>query len=137
MLETHLRAAIAVLVVVVVMCSLPAAGDDLYEYGSSAELKGVSKYYIDAADDLDLRNILAERLAASGVTIVERPEDAEHWVIFRWSGSFWTRTIVIKRVGARHRLLMTYRGVEADLDDLASDAGKAIAKRLREIHAAK
>jgi hypothetical protein len=126
-----------ILIAILAVWSLSTSADELYEYGSSTELKGVQKYYVDAGEDLDLRNIISERLSSAGVTVVERPEDAEHWLIFRWSGSFWTRTIVIKRVGDRNRLLMTYRGLEADLDDLASDAGKAIAKRLREINGTK
>lgn len=120
--------------IIFALCSLPLSANDIYDYGSSAELKGIKKYYVAPGEDLDLRNILADRLSSAGVTVVERPEAADHWIVFRSSGSFWTRTIVVKRGGLRPRLLMTYRGIEADLDHLASDAGKAIAKRLREIN---
>lgn len=114
-----------------------AVSAELYDYGSPDELRGIRKYYVDAGEDLDLRNIIAERFRTADVDVVDRPEDAEHWVVFRWSGSgqsFWTRTIIIRRDGNRQRLLMTYRGAEQDLDDLAGDAGKALAKRLREIN---
>jgi hypothetical protein len=120
--------------IIVALCSLPVSADDLYEYGSSSELRSVKKYYIDAGEDLDLRNILAERLSSVGIKVVEQPEDADHWIIFRWSGSFCARTISIKRQDTRPRLLLTYRGVDSDLDDLPKDAGKAIAKRLREVN---
>ena len=116
--------------------SATAFAADLFEYGSVQELKGVTKFYVDSGNDLDLRDIIKSRLEqVEGVKIVDRPEDAEHWVIFTWlSGPspYRARTIVVTGITAKHpRLLFTDRSSESDLTDVADDGGKAVAKALR------
>lgn len=115
-----------------------ATAADLFDYGSPQELKGVTRFYVDAGDDLDLRDIIKSRLEQlQGVKVVNRPEEAEHWVIFRWSGSHpsWARTIVVTGGATqRPRLLFTDRSSESDLVDVADDGGKAVAKAYRRVN---
>lgn len=109
---------------------------DLYDYGSVEELKGVKSFYVDAGSDLDLRNIIKSRLEQlEGVKVVDRPEDAAHWVVFRSSDGHWARTIVITGgATSRPRLLFTDRSSESEITEVADDGGKAVAKAYRRVN---
>lgn len=132
------RAVIVLLVVVFTTSAATAA--DLFEYGSIQDLKGVKKFYVDAGDDLDLRDIIKSRLEQlQGVKVVDRPEEAEHWVVFRWwlagPDTYRARTIVITGGATqRRRLLFTDRSSESEPTDVADDGGKAVAKAYRRVN---
>ena len=69
-----------------------AQQDATLEYGSIEEFRGVKRVFVDAREDLDLRNIIKVILEKNlDLTVVERPEDAEHVIVFTWwdAGSIW------------------------------------------------
>ncbi len=112
------------------------AQDQSVEYGRFEELKGVQKIFVDTGDDLALRNIIKDILEKQlHLTVADRPEDAEHVMIFRWSsgGNLWFgRAFVAKRISPeRLRILSSYRASETELDDLADEYAKWFAKRFK------
>jgi len=113
-----------------------AAQDGRIEYGRVEELKDVKTFFIDAGEDLDLRNIIRDILVRElGVTIADRPEDSEHVIVFRWSdsGPVWrAQAIVAKRVGPdRLRVLSNHRSSETELNDLADEYAKWLVKQMK------
>jgi hypothetical protein len=109
-----------------------------YEYGRIEELRGVDRFFVDAAEDLDLRNIIRDILEKQlDVTIVERPEDADHVISFRWvdAGGKWRGyAVVAKRLsGSRLRVLSNYRGSETELNDLADEYAKWLVKQVKRV----
>jgi hypothetical protein len=130
----------ACLVVVLLLGKTVVAQEAILEYGRIEELKGVTKFFVDAGEDLDLRNIIRDNLEKQlQVTVVDRPEEAQHIIFFRWAdgGDAWRGTgVVAKRVSPdRLRILSNYRGKEAERDDLASDYAKWLIKQLRRLPA--
>ena len=115
--------------------TLSGIAQDRYAYGGPEELRGVTRVYVDTAADLDLRNVFKKILEQErNLTVVDQPEEATHWVIFRWFGPspYWARTIIVTNVTApMPRLLFSVRNSEAELDDLTRDAAKAVAKAYR------
>lgn len=120
-----------------VLAHVAPLASDAIDYGSVEELKGVTKVYVDAGRDLDLRNVFKQVLEkTTGLTVVERPEDAEHWIMFQWTDSrpFWARTVIVRNTDGRRRLLFTHRGSEAQLNELAEDSAKAVAKIYQKVN---
>jgi hypothetical protein len=115
------------------------AAEDPPEYGNVAELKGVKRFYVDAGPDVDLRDIIKRRLEElPNIKVTDASTSADVWIVFRWygDGPFWARTVVVK-AGLGRRLLFTSRNKEAELDDLADDAAKAVAKAYRQANEAR
>lgn len=115
-----------------------AAAQQVIEYGAFEELRSVDRYFVDAGEDLDLRNVIRDVIEKnSQVRVVDRPEDADHVIVFRHgdAGDVWrSHAVVAKNLQpARIRILANYRGREADRDDLASDFARWFVKRLREL----
>jgi hypothetical protein len=128
----------AALVTLLLLATVLIQGDDHFEYGSVEELKGVKLVYVDTGNDIDLRNVMKRVLEETKMLkVVEKPDDAKHWVIFRWWGDdpYRCRTIVVTNgTTSNPRLLFTQRGREAELDDLAADAAKALSKAYRRVN---
>ena len=55
-----------------------------FEYGSAAELKGITKIFIDAGAELEVRDNIAKliRKDLPNLTIADKPEDAEISLVF-------------------------------------------------------
>jgi hypothetical protein len=107
-----------------------------YEYGRIEELRGVDRFFVDAAEDLDLRNIIRDILEKElEVAVVERSEDADHVISFRWvdAGNQWRGYVVVaKRLSSsRLRVLSNYRGSETELNDLADEYAKWLVKQVK------
>jgi hypothetical protein len=124
--------------VLAIMIATPivAQQESTFEYGSIEELRGVKKIFIDAREDLDLRDIIKTILEKNlDVAVVERPEDADHVIFFTWwdAGPTWrARAVVAKRIQPdRFRILSNYRGKEAELNDMADEYAKWLVKQLR------
>lgn len=124
-------------VVIALMSTGLATYGDTIEYGDLSEVRNVERYYVDAGEYLDLRNIIKAVLEKNlPIVVVDKPEDADHSIIFRWvdSGSVWRcHAVVARRLGPdRIRVLSNYRATEAELDDLADEYAKWLVKRLKE-----
>lgn len=112
------------------------AQDQSIEYGRFEELRGVQKIFVDAGEDIALRNIIKDILERElHLQVVERPEDAEHTMIFKWSSGgslLFGSAIVAKRISTeRLRVISSYRASEAELDDLTVEYAKWFVKRFR------
>jgi hypothetical protein len=115
-----------------------AVAQQVIEYGAIEELTSVDRYFVDAGEDLDLRNVIRDVIQKnSRASVVERPEEADHVIVFRYddAGDVWRgQAIIAKNLQpGRIRILANYRGREADRDDLASDFAKWFIKTLREL----
>lgn len=127
------------LVMWAVLASISAAANgQVIEYGEFSELRSVERYYVDTGEYLDLRNIIKAILEKNlTITVVEKPEDADHIIVFRWvdGGSVWRgHAIVARRLAPdRIRVLSNYRATETELNDLADEYAKWLVKRLKEV----
>jgi hypothetical protein len=125
--------------VVVLLVVVANAQEPTLEYGDASELRGITTFFVDAGEDLDLRNIIREVLTKQlKLTIVEKSEGADHVVVFRWhscgNNHVCGRAFVAKRVGSeRLRILSNYRASEMDVDDLATEYAKWLVKQLRTV----
>ena len=62
-----------------------------FEYGDESELNGVETVYVDTQFELEARNDIVDNLTANtAVVVVDRPEEAEVVLVFRWDGQFGT-----------------------------------------------
>ena len=132
-----MKRASLLLIVLTVFCHA-AAAEPVIEYGKLEELSSIDRYFVDAGEDLDLRNIIREVIEKNlQVHVVDRPEDADHIIVFRYSdaGDVWQcQAVVAKTLSpGRVRILANYRGREADRDDLAGDFARWFVKKLREL----
>lgn len=132
MKSTHLSFLLAALLAMTAV----AQQDATFEYGTIEEFRGVKKVFVDAREDLDLRNIVKTILEKNlDLTVVERAEDADHVIFFTWwdAGSIWrARAVVAKRIGPdRLRILSNYRGKEEELNDMADEYAKWLVKQVK------
>ncbi len=76
--------ALAGLVGLIVASGLVAQQDPSIEYGKSEELKGVTKFFVDAGTDLSKRGKIVDQIKKKlpALVFVERPEDAEITLVY-------------------------------------------------------
>ena len=70
----------------------PAKNPPDIEYGDESELRGVKIVYVDTGFDLKSRNAIVDELTAdAALAVVDRPQEADVVLFFRWAGGIGTR----------------------------------------------
>jgi hypothetical protein len=129
---------VAVGLAVLLATNVAGQNDTSFEYGSIEELRTVKMIFVDAREDLDLRNIIKTILEKNlDMAVVDRPEDAEYVVFFTWWDGGSTgraKAVVAKRLNAeRFRILSNYRGREEELNDMADEYAKWLVKQIKRV----
>jgi hypothetical protein len=104
-----------------------------YAYGSAAELKGITKIYVDAEDAVDLRNIMTRVIEKRlpKVEVLPSEDGAELVLLFSFQQlgrkAFVGELLAVKPT-TPPRLLAKYRHDEEELNDLADEIVKKFIK---------
>ena len=62
-----------------------------FEYGDESELRGVKTVYLDTGLELKARNDIVDKLTAdTALAVVDRPQEADVILVFKWDGGFGT-----------------------------------------------
>ena len=62
-----------------------------FEYGDESELRGVKTVYLDTGFELKARNNIVDKLTAdTALAVVDRLQEADVVLVFRWDGGFST-----------------------------------------------
>ena len=62
-----------------------------FEYGDESELRGVKTVYLDTGFELKARNNIVDKLTAdTALAVVDRLQEADVVLVFRWDGGFGT-----------------------------------------------
>ena len=69
----------------------PSVNPPNFEYGDESELRGVKAVYVDTGFDLKARNAIVDELTAdAALAVVDRPQEADVRLVFKWDGRFGT-----------------------------------------------
>ena len=69
----------------------PSVNPPNFEYGDESELRGVKTVYLDTGFELKARNDIVDKLTAdTALAVVDRPQEADVVLVFRWDGGFGT-----------------------------------------------
>ena len=69
----------------------PSVNPPDFEYGDESELRGVKTVYLDTGFELKARNdIVGELTTDTALEVVDRPQEADVILFFRWDGRFNT-----------------------------------------------
>ena len=65
----------------------PSVNPPDFEYGDASELRGVETVYVDTGFELNVRNDIVNNLRAdTTLEVVDRPQEADVVLVFRWDG---------------------------------------------------
>ena len=69
----------------------PSVNPPNFEYGDESELRGVKTVYLDTGFELKAHNDIVDKLTAdTALAVVDRPQEADVVLVFRWDGKFGT-----------------------------------------------
>ena len=69
----------------------PSVDSPDFEYGEESELRGVKTVYVDTGFELKSRNDIVNTLRAdTALAVVDRPQETDVVLVFRWDGRFGT-----------------------------------------------
>ena len=69
----------------------PSVNPPNFEYGDESELRGVKTVYLDTGFELKARNDIVDKLTAdTALAVVDRLQEADVVLVFRWDGGFGT-----------------------------------------------
>ena len=69
----------------------PSVNPPDFEYGDESELRGVKTVYLDTGFELKARNDIVDELTAdTALVVVDRPQEADVVLVFRWDGGYHT-----------------------------------------------
>ena len=69
----------------------PSVNPPDFEYGDESELRGVKTVYLDTGFELKARNDIVDELTAdTALAVVDRPQEADVVLVFKWDGGYNT-----------------------------------------------
>ena len=69
----------------------PSVNPPNFEYGDESELRGIKTVYLDTGFELKARNDIVDKLTAdTALAVVDRLQEADVVLVFRWDGGFGT-----------------------------------------------
>lgn len=122
--------------------AVPLESAESMSYGRPEELRGVTKVFVDASGELDLREVMAQTLAKRlpQITIVSDSSDAEIILALTYSrdsgkaDSINGRLIAKRISGGRVRYVASYRHDESELNDLAEEIALRFIKQYKQMN---
>lgn len=122
--------------------AVPLESAESMSYGRPEELRGVTKVFVDASGELDLREVMAQILAKRlpQITIVSDSSDAEIILALTYSrdsgkaDSIDGRLIAKRISGDTVRYVASYRHDESELNDLAEEIVLRFIKQYKQMN---